>query len=184
MDNCEMHNIKKLFLISLITFSFNSFAEEIGDWDYGYFVDEFDDPTDTGYLRIITYGKFSNVATEGSDLRVHMLLSEDDFSNPRFTLYEYNRSNPLKGSYTSKIGYWCGIKDASGEVDSTNLYLYWGRDYLIFDSNDESKEKFLELIKSESSVKFSCFEKLSPSTKYRFDLDFKYYNTALRMLTN
>jgi len=44
----------------------------------------------------------------------------------------------------------------------------------------DGPEKLNELIVSQQSAKFSCYDSETPSSKYRFDLYFNYYENALR----
>ena len=154
--------------------------KKMGSWNTGIFVDEFGDPTNKKFLKITALGKFSNTATNNSDLRVDMFLDGDDISSPWFRLYEYNRSNPLKG-YFDVHGYRCRGKDGGGRVKNFDLSLYRGGNSLRFSSKRQAKQ-FVELIENENSAKFSCYDIKNPSTKYFFQLDFKYYKNALRKL--
>jgi hypothetical protein len=68
----------------------------LGIWQTGFYVDEFGDPTKKGYIRNESYliGKFSNSATENSDLAVRLLISDPNHIS--IQLFEYAGDNPVK----------------------------------------------------------------------------------------
>ena len=82
-------------------------AESLGMWEIAYYVDEFGDPSNNGFIRNtnLISGVFSNSATDGSSLKVKFLIdSEDDVD---IMLYEYD-DNMVKGrddSYSILVRY-------------------------------------------------------------------------------
>lgn len=54
----------------------------LGVWEIRYFVDDFGQPTNEGYIttEYSIYGKFSNTATENSDLRVVFIIDDKKIS--------------------------------------------------------------------------------------------------------
>ena len=66
---------------------------KLGSWSTGNYVDEFGDNTGEGFIRLTTYGYFSNSATTDSRLRVVMMLSDGKIDKPWFRFYEYDGKN-------------------------------------------------------------------------------------------
>lgn len=72
----------------------------LGIWELGYYVDDFNEPTKEAYISTSLYGTFSNSATTNSDLRVMFLI---DNNSMRIQLYEYARNHPIKGEETIRF---------------------------------------------------------------------------------
>mgnify|MGYP001171941460 CR=1 FL=1 len=166
--------------------------EKLGSWSFGRYVDEFGDPTGEKYVQNETYGSFSNSATDDSSLRVEMMISSDDQNKPWFRIYEYN-SMKVKGYYDWR-DYPCRIKSSDDEIFDLRLQISDGTDYfrIITPGKWDGKEyikkwgnldKLNKLISEGKSAKFSCYELKTPSTKYRFDFNFKYYENAIRKMS-
>ena len=160
---------------------------ELGDWDDGYYVDEFGDRDDEGWIRLTQNGLFSNIATTNSILRIEMILREGSLkNNPYFMLYEYGGTNPVKGIFSDINSIICRVKDKDGLIFNLEIHQKESWDYfrLSYGTKKRNKgaKKFKEIISSESSAKFSCYNENFTSTKYSFSLDFKYYKNALRKL--
>ena len=79
-----------------------------------YFVDEFGDPTESGYIsqKVFSTGTFSNSATTNSDIKWSLILSKDEAA---FVIYEYSRTR-LTGSYGFPDEYDVSIKAGDGTV--------------------------------------------------------------------
>ena len=91
-------------------------VEDFGIWNIRYFVDEFDRPTDDGYVIALTKdGYFSNSATTRSDLTAQVMFEPlaSDVWYMQIFLYEYNRSQVL-GSWKT-VTYDVTILDGNGE---------------------------------------------------------------------
>ena len=82
-------------------------------WTLNYFADEFGERTTNKYIttRLFIKGTFSNSATENSDLNVNFIIT--DATGISIQLYEYARSNPVKGGYRDH--YKIRVKPADGE---------------------------------------------------------------------
>tara|TARA_B100000575_G_C22935503_1_gene541847 strand:+ start:143 stop:814 length:672 start_codon:yes stop_codon:yes gene_type:complete len=178
------------------TSSEKSYEDNLGDWKIGNFVDEFGDKTKSKFLlNNATSASFSNTATEKSKLKVKLYLDastdgEKPYTIPWFRLYEYARSNPVKGYYSKGHQYFCRIKGA-GEIFEISLYLNDGDDFMrlnksgnpgLSPANVQGGNKLIDIIKDGGVAKFSCFDYDRTSTTYRFDFDFSFYKNALSKL--
>ena len=158
---------------------------KLGDWDTGRYVDEFGDPTDEGYIKITKKGYFSNSATTNSRLRVDMMLSDGSIRAPWFRLYEYDGSTAVKGVYSNRRmnNLTCRVK-VEGEIFKLGFEQFQGSDSFSIDrkrfSGDDGLAKLQKSIQEERLAKFSCYKDNTPSTKYQFELNFKYFANASR----
>ncbi len=173
--------------------------EALGNWGFGFYIDEFGDETNEAFVSQTVRGTFSNTATSGSALRVKMYISVDDDGNtyqPFFRLYEYDRSNPMKGKYPSNNQFAsnnlaCNVKLPDNEIDRYILAQSEGDDYFtILQSNintlfnmlsGEQAEPtpFEKALADEGKVSFACEKQLQETTKYQFRFDFRGYKKAL-----
>ena len=173
----------QLIIVSIIGLSFNLYSDEIGNWKKGFYVDDFGDKTNDGFISITTQGKFSNSATEGSPLRVRMFLSNGDLEkeDPWFRFYEYDGRNPLKGFFD--ITYMsCKIKDKNGSEFRLLLSQYKDRDYFLIDGKTSRLfvDRFKEMIKEGETSKIACINERRRTNKYVFSFNFKYFDNILR----
>ncbi|MBT5097173.1 MAG: hypothetical protein HN636_04180 [Cryomorphaceae bacterium] len=163
--------------------------KKLGDWTVGNYVDEFGDDTGEHFMQIKSRGTFSNTATQNSSLNVTLMYDKKE--RPWFRFYEYAGSNPIKGYYSKEHLFPCKVK--SGDiVFNLNLKLTKGgsaltiREYIgkserkIWKDYTDATDKLINEMKKGSLVKFSCFDMESTASTYRFDLDFSYYENALR----
>ena len=81
----------------------------LGIWELGYYVDDFGEKTEKGYIFTQIFGNFSNSATTNSDLKIHFIIDEN---NIRIQLFEYARNHPVKGEGEIKFK----VKDKNDEV--------------------------------------------------------------------
>ena len=154
----------------------NSSSEKsLGAWKYDYFVDEFGDKTDNGFLYITSLGKFSNSATTDSSLTVRMYLNDGSEDNPWFRMWEYN-SNQVKNSYGTDT-YTCALKDNNDQRFKATFYQNAGWDH--FNVRRDGKDDLKDLIVNEGSVKIACTATEYSTTKYVFAFDFEGYVNAL-----
>ena len=96
--------------------------DDMGIWEVSYFVDDFGDPTDSGYITTaeLVEGKFSNSATTNAKLYVIFIITENKIS---IKMAEYG-SNIVKGSSSYPDNYVIifkhnGVK-AEGRYTATN----------------------------------------------------------------
>lgn len=149
-----------------------------GIWKVGFYVDEFGEPTTTGYIRNLLpiRGTFSNTATQDSELDVIFLIT--DANDISIQLYEYARNNPVK-AYSSE-GYRIMIEDADG-VRST--FNGWNRSDRINLDKSASGKVHGSLMKG-GLLKFRITEMNRGTTQYSFNIqNATYYDNAYRLLT-
>ena len=170
-------------IFSCLILSSSANSEKYGNWSLNYYVDEFGDKTDKKYIIINDIdGSFSNSATQGSLLKVRMLIDSRYIDEPYFQLYEYGGNNPLKGYYSDGHSYTCSIKNSQGVKSSIYLFLADDMNFLDIQTNKKLKLIFFEWIEKEERVKFSCFNDERNIEKYLFRLDFIGYNEAISAL--
>lgn len=83
-------------------------------FDIFYFVDDFGDPTDVGYIsqKAFLKGIFSNSATTNSTINWELILAKDEAA---IVIYKYG-STRLTGSYGFPDAYDVLIKGSDGKV--------------------------------------------------------------------
>ena len=132
-------------------------------WEIKYYVDEFGDRTENGYVyRVIDDGFFSNSATSNSKLSVKFLIEPNELT---IMLLEYG-SNYVKGSKKRPDNYEVALKI------SDQKYLFKAKNYsdrLTFDN--KSSSEIIELIDKNDQIKF-YIEEISDysKTSYKFNL--------------
>lgn len=109
----------------------------IGDWTIQYYVDDFGESTDKGYIYLQAYGTFSNSATTNSPLKVEFVI---DSSTIRMNIHEYAGNHPIKGEGTLKFR----VKDSDGETFDIETYNDdYGINSIRGISDDETLRKIL-----------------------------------------
>ena len=145
-------------------------TNETGIWEVKYYVDDFQEPTDDGYVRSETItGTFSNSATTNSEC--DFVLVVDDWSITLFA-YEYGWSQ-VQGtfgdtSYTVKIRTGNGDEfTASASLDKGDDRIYIG----LFDS--ETREKILSALQEGGKISFLLTESdaYGVADSYLFTID-------------
>lgn len=108
--------------------------KESSMWQIDYYVDEFNEATDEGYISNSTYflGKFSNSATTDSNLLVEVLVDNTDVN---FFLYEYGRSLVKNSSSYNDETYNIKMKTADGKVTTFTGTLACGNDRITIDQD-------------------------------------------------
>ena len=138
-----------------------------GIFSVGYYVDEFNQPTNDGYVATDVYipGTFSNSATTDSLLYVQLLVDKEDVT---FFLYEYGR-NLVKNSSSYYVDeYDITMKTADGTKHNLTGTIYCGGDRLYID--DAYKTRVLEALKSGENVSFYIVESERTTTTYLFSV--------------
>ena len=112
-----------------------------------YFVDDFGDPTNEGYISQITpaEGTFSNSATRNSDMLWYFIIAPQETA---FIIYEYGWS-PVSGASSYPTNYEISVKLADGAVCTYRAKNYSNR--ISVNLNEESD--FINLLCSNSSVR-------------------------------
>jgi hypothetical protein len=148
-----------------------------GIWKVNYYVDEFGEPTKEGYVtnKLLLEGKFSNTATQNSDLNIRFLIS--DSKDISIKLFEYARPNPVKTS--SSESYRVLIQDKDGERLKLRGVNY--SDRISFDKS-QSLKIHNALLKG-GEIKFKMYESDNSSTEYDFVINNSdWYNNAYAKL--
>lgn len=122
-----------------------------GSWELYYYVDEFQQPTNDGYVANTYYfvGSFSNSATTNSRLYVTMLADKEDIA---FFLYEYGTHQVKNSSSNYTDEYSITMKLSDGTKYEMTGTMYCGGDRLFVDSNYRSR--VLNALKSGEEVSF------------------------------
>lgn len=146
-----------------------------GMWVVNFYVDEFGEPTSDAYVknRFPVIGKFSNSATENSELKIDFLIT--NMYDISIMLYEYGGNNPVKAY--SEVKYAVNIQDRTGKRIKCIASNY--SDRLSLDRS--SSKKLHGILLKGGVVKFKIYDMSTPTTKYSFSLDdADYYENAYR----
>jgi hypothetical protein len=173
-------------LLALLLLSPLAFAD-VGDWSKSFYVDDFGDETNNGFISQTVKGKFSNSATQNSPLRVRMFIDNANVmeNTPWFRLYEYDGRNPIKGVYRQKR-LLCRIKNQDNTISLLDLVQNQGSDYFtpptdIF--HQTNMRMYEDLITNEGTASFACIDENSSTSKYMFKFNFKGYKKMLKQFS-
>ncbi|MEA4928415.1 MAG: hypothetical protein VB104_07025 [Candidatus Limiplasma sp.] len=148
--------------------------DDLGMWELRYYVDEFGNPSEQGYITNTKWnkGEFSNSATEGAALNAQFLIDIDDVA---LKLYEYAGSNPLK-VYNTTV-YDVSILASDGQKYTCQATEYSDRLYLPRD--------VLDIFSQNGKTSFYVAETGSyASSTYNFTIaDTSYIGNAIALLT-
>ena len=178
-------------LLALLLLSPLAFAD-VGDWSKSFYVDEFGDKTNEGFISQTVKGTFSNLKEENERLRVEMYINNANVMKnvPWFKLYKYDLRNPIKGVYRES-GMSCRIKNQDNIISELPITQYQGSDYFHIRYIHKNIKMFEELIVNEGKASFVCIDlnghgftddKSNPS-KYMFKFDFKGYKNMLKQFS-
>ena len=147
-----------------------------GVWRIVNYVDEFGEQTDEAVLTLQLFsGRFSNSATQDSELHVRFLI--DGSTKSSIKLFEYGRNNPVK-SYGEDL-YKVMIQDKEGVRKTVNA-MNWSDRLQLRGTNAKSMHN--ALMKG-GLIKFSIYEVDTPTNKYYFEIEnADYYDNAFRKL--
>lgn len=153
----ELEKIKKQRRDSIRLANIN----ELGIWQTGYYVNDFDEPTKEGYVETYVNGTFSNSATTNSDLRVNFIIDKNSI---RIQLYEYAGNHPIKGEGFLKFT----IKDSNGKRHTV-------RSYNSDSGNNTIEEEYFDEVKAillnGGRIKFVALaDKYSSPSEYKFEI--------------
>ncbi|WP_300939625.1 hypothetical protein [Bacteroides acidifaciens] len=136
----------------------NPVVEQEPQWSLNYFIDEFGEKTNDGYILHTCNGEFSNSATTNSRLLVKIIVTPEQI---RFDTFEYG-SQKMKGE--DLLEYRAKLPD-----DSEVRFSTWDDDegFNIVSSYD--LDKVMELFKNYDRIRFAARtnNRYSVST-YRF----------------
>lgn len=153
----------------------------LGNWEIKYFVDEFGDPTNTGYIttKELIEGSFSNSATSNAGLLAQFIIK--DSSNVGLKLYEY-KSNVVK-AYSTK-SYSVIIKDSEGNKHTMNSTIYKGGDRLYIDDSYKKNHisKFHNLLVKGGNLTIIITDSEYGLTNYKITVNGDGYKNAFETL--
>lgn len=139
-------------------------------WEQKFYVDDFGDATTESYITIQTEGTFSNSATEGSDLRVVLIVDDGDL---RIDLYEYGEGPALtfEGGNGGVVKFKIGDEVISAKTiydDDNGDLMFWSGGI-----NISNASTYLNKMFAKSTVK--CVVEVKPEfsntfNKYVFDI--------------
>tara|TARA_B100001287_G_C22477743_1_gene432816 strand:- start:69 stop:680 length:612 start_codon:yes stop_codon:yes gene_type:complete len=132
--------------------------EGTGIWNIRYFVDEFGDKTNQGFITNKNYisGSFSNSATSNSSLNVQFIISNQN--RLAVKLFEYASNNPVKAYIATN--YIINIKDSDGARHSLNGIIYEGGDRIFIEPNTRRKQinKFHQILMKGGEISMNLKE--------------------------
>lgn len=150
-------------------------TNEYGIWEMKAFVDEFDMPTDNYFIvnEEVAFGKFSNSATNGSDLAIFLFCEEfsdthEEYINIR--LFEYARgSNQVKNSYSKSKYYDIIMMDNAGtKYNLSGCIPSKTADILVTGKDGQT---IIDALKAGGTVRFAIVESDNALTKYTFTFE-------------
>lgn len=144
-------------------YEYMSTVEVTGDaglWKTKHYVDEFGNPTNDGYIMTVALGKFTNSATNGSDLKVEVLCNEND---AEIELLEYGKY-PINVIGTSTIN----IK-INFEGQTVNLGRGWFSESTKRITINNALPLFKALVEHEKVTMYITIDNYGKST-YLFDI--------------
>lgn len=152
-------------------------AKENGIWNINYYIDDFGETTDESFvIGLVTDGKFSNSATEGSDLSVRILVDSD---NVRLRLYEYSQNNPIKDEGTLHLK----IKDDNNNIKEFGFDVSKEGYCNIEEYLEGTAEEFLDLLMK--NKKLRCVgetNKYGSLSIYHFEINTKGFKKLYKKL--
>ena len=150
-------------------------------WEVQYYVDDFNQPTDDGFVTNKNYfvGQFSNSATTNSRLYVQVLADGTDVV---FFLYEYG-SRQVKNSSSNYVDtYSITMRTGDGTDHALTGTLYCGGDRVYVD--DACKASVIDaLSQADQQVSFLIVDDKYSTTKYLFTVDCGNFAEAYQELT-
>lgn len=146
----------------VIFISATAFAESDSEiWSARHYVDEFNLPTDKGYVTNNEFfiGTFSNSATSDSLLKAELLLDD----NVAFQLYEYG-SQIVKGYHSKGDIYAINVLSPSGNKYEMRGTLKKGSDRIFLSESYVST--FFDILTENGEVRISIKEKDGTSSYF------------------
>lgn len=141
--------------------------QEAHIWEKYYYVDNFDEPTDEGYIINSTYfvGTFSNSATTKSELLVSVIVDE---TNIAFFLYEYGWSQAKNSSSRYDNVFNITMRTDDGTDYTFTGTMYRGSDRLFI--NTAYVPTVITALSQGSSTSFYIEDTDRTSTNYLFTI--------------
>ncbi len=135
-------------------------------WTTNFYVDEFGEPTTSGYIQNTTpiAGKMSNTATQNSDINVTFLISSE--KDVAFQIYEYAGRTPIK-IYGNNVERYNVVVKAGEEKFKMQGINY--ADRISFDERDS--KKLNKLLLTNEKLSFLVTEQRNKTSKYIFTIE-------------
>jgi hypothetical protein len=144
--------------------------DSLGIWEVKYFVNEFKEPTNVGYITNSEpiKGQYKNVKISNAKLNVKVMIKEDAIA---FKLYENESKISVKGNRNDAIEYDIKIKHNDTNVEFI-FKAYNETDVVIVGNviSSEHQEKLISYFKLGGSLKFYLEEKNHQRTIYNFEI--------------
>lgn len=138
-------------------------SESAGVWQMSYYVDEFKNPTNNGYITASVNGVFSNTATTDSKLTAKFIVDSDNFS---IKLYEYGSQEVKSTGFES---YAITILDTDGTKHYIHGLIQKNGDRIEIRGDD--KVELLKAFQKEGTISFYIEETNRPTTNYLFSVE-------------
>lgn len=154
--------------------------EERGIWEIRYYVDQFDDYTDEGYVTNTNwiFGTQENSVTSGITMKMQFLIDEYDVA---IKIYEYGNTL-LRNNFSNTLDeYQISVKDAAGKTYQLSGAIYPNSDRIFFTEADG--KTLLKILAAGGTAKFVVTDTTFAQTKYKFEVPGAYLDNAYRQLT-
>lgn len=138
-------------------------SESAGVWQMSYYVDEFKNPTNYGYITTSVNGVFSNTATTDSKLTAKFIVDSEDFT---IKLYEYGSQEVKSIDFES---YAITFLDADGIKHYIHGLIQKNGDRIEISGDD--KDELLKAFQKEGKISFYIEETNRPTTNYLFSVE-------------
>ncbi len=149
-----------------------------GMWDISQYVDEFNRPTSSRYIKNKNWikGIFSNSATNNSSLNVKILVDKNDIS---IMLYEYD-DHQVKSYGSYSVEYLINVLDALGNKHTMIGKMYSDRIIIQAEYIDE----LLSILAEGGEISFSIVERNYKINNYLFTImNASNFDAAYKKLT-
>ena len=176
INNVLIYDMKKILIILFIVFACQKNEKKVyppdslGLWTIKYFVNEFKEPTDVGYITNINpvKGEFINSESDGEKVNIKLMIKEDAIA---LKLYEYEREDPVKGNRQDPIEYDITIQHNDNDIDF--VFKAYNETNVVIVGNvisSEHQKKLIGYLKMGGVLKFNVKEKNNNRTLYTFNL--------------
>ena len=135
------------------------------DWEFSFYVDQFKQPTDEGFIFNVSAGVFSNSATTNSDLIVSFTVDDSDVT---ITLYEYGRSVVKNSSTRNSVKYDMIMRTPDNIKHNLTGTMYTNGDRIFID--DKYKENVINALSGDGIISFYIENTDRRTTNYLFDI--------------
>ena len=138
-------------------------SESADIWQTSYYVDEFKNPTNYGYITTSVTGVFSNTATTDSKLTAKFIVDSEDFA---IKLYEYGSQVVKSVDFES---YTITFLDTDGIKHYIHGLIQKNGDRIEIRGDD--KTELLKAFQKEGEISFYIEETNRPTTNYLFSVE-------------